>query len=258
MKDILGERDPAVPQTPTRVAEPSRESQLPKRFYKQVGVSEDDGGYQILLDGSKIKTPGRETISVSNRSVADAVAREWDAQGERIDPMTMPLTRLVNTAIDGVAQDLQAVKEDIIKYSGTDMLCYRAASPEPLVERQRGRWDPLIDWAQASLGARFDLAEGVMHVEQPPETIAAFSVHVGALNEPLLLTATHVVTTLTGSAILAMALVKGEVDVETAWSLAHLDEDWNIEQWGADEEAEARRAVRYKDMQAAGLIVQAM
>ncbi|MEL6967673.1 MAG: ATP12 family protein [Pseudomonadota bacterium] len=194
---------------------------------------------------------------MKKRAFADVLRTEWDGQVERIDPMTMPMMRLVNTALDGVSVEPQAVKEDIVRFAGTDMLCYRADAPQGLVDRQRLQWDPVLDWAETRLGARFVLAEGVMHVAQPAESIAAFGIHVGGVNDPLELSSLHVVTSLTGSAILAMAVLMGQLNCDEAWTKAHLDEDWNIEQWGRDEEAEARRAHRYKDMQAACLVLEA-
>ena len=163
----------------------------------------------------------------------------------------MPLTRLANTALDGVAQDPQAVAEDIVRYSGSDMLCYRAGEPRELVARQAEAWDPLIDWARSALGARFVLAEGVMHVEQPREALAVFSSHVGRFRTPLELAALHTMATLTGSAILAMAVAMNAVPPEDAWQAAHVDEDWNIELWGVDAEAADRRAKRWAEMKAA-------
>lgn len=255
MRDILGERDSAVPARPTRVAEPSRESQLPKRFFEKAETVEDVEGHAIVLDGRPVRTPGKAKLVFSRTDLAVVCCAEWNAQGERIDPMTMPLTRLANTAVDGVATDMQAVKEDIVRYAGTDMLCYRADSPPGLVDRQRERWDPVIDWAHQALSTRLVLAEGVMHVAQPSESIAAFGVHVNAVIEPLELAALHVVTSLTGSAVLAMAVFKGELERDAAWALAHIDEDWNTEQWGEDDEAMARRVLRYRDMTAACLVL---
>ncbi|MFD0917877.1 ATP12 family chaperone protein [Pseudahrensia aquimaris] len=258
MSDILGERDPNIPQTPTRVAEPSREEQLPKRFYKEVSLDEAQGAFTILLDGRSVKTPGRNTLEFTHQGLAQAVADEWAAQGERIDPMKMPLTRLVNTALDGVARDMQAVKEDIVRYSGTDLICYRAEGPQGLIDAQREHWDPLLDFAQETFGCHFHLAEGVMHVAQPPESIAAFSAHVGQIDEPLVLAATHVVTTLTGSATIGMAVFKGALDADAAWKAAHVDEDWNISQWGEDAEAQAVRARKFEELRAAVSIIDAL
>ena len=258
MRDILGERDANVPDVPTRVAEPSREESLPKRFFKDVATEQRDNVWVILLDGRTVKTPGKNLLSVKDFGLAKKIAVEWDDQAVRIDPMTMPLTRLLNTALDGVAGDMQAVKEDIVRYAGTDMLCYRAGAPEGLVAQQTEAWDPWIDWAQTVLGCRFVLAEGVMHVAQPPESLAAFGVHVGAINDPLVLAATHVVTSLTGSATLALALQKGAIEWEELWRIAHLDEDWNISQWGEDEEATVLRESKYRDMKAACQVISAL
>ena len=163
----------------------------------------------------------------------------------------MPLTRLANTALDGVAQDPQAVAEDIVRFSGSDLVCYRAGEPQELVARQAEAWDPLIDWAHSALGARFMLAEGVMHVEQPREAVAAVSAHVGRFRGPLELAAIHTMTTLTGSAILALAVAMNAISPEEAWRAAHVDEDWNIELWGEDAEAAARRRKRWAEMKAA-------
>ena len=258
MGDILGDRDEAVPDRPTRVSEPSRESQLPKRFYKQAGVADEDGQFAVVLDNRQVRTPGKASLAVPSEIIAQSIADEWHAQGERIDPMTMPLTRLVNTAIDGVANEMQGVKEDIIRYAGTDLLCYRVETPDGLVARQIEHWDPLLEWAQTTLGTRFVLAGGVMHVVQPVESIAAFSTHVGLIDEPLVLASAHVVTSLTGSAILAMAVVKGELGAEEAWQIAHLDEVWNEEQWGEDAEATERRSKRFVDMKAACFAIREM
>ena len=258
VRDILGERNASEAPDPTRVSQPSRESQLPKRFYKQVTLHREDDLFHVHLDGKPIRTPGRSFMAVGNEAVAENLGDEWRAQEERIDPMTMPITRLVNTAIDGVATDMQAVKEDIIRYCGTDHICYRAGTPDELVELQNKHWDPLIEWAQMALGTRLVLSEGIMHVDQPPESIASFSAHVGMIDDPLTLAATHVVMALTGSAVIAMAVLKQELNLEEAWAAAHVDEDWNIALWGGDEEAEIRRAKRFVEMKAACLTLQAM
>ena len=256
MRDILGERDASVPDTKTRVAEPSRESQLPKRFYESATVEAVDGSFRPELDGRPIRTPGRAFVAATQRPIAERLAQEWGEQGERIDPMTMPLTRLVNTAIDGVATDMQAVREDIVRYAGTDLICYRAGEPEGLVTAQNEHWDPMVDWAQSTLGCRFILAEGVMHVTQPPESLAAFGTHVAAITDPLRLAALHVVTSLTGSATLAMAVAKGELECDEAWKAAHVDEDWNISQWGEDAEAKALRDRRFREMTEACFVLE--
>lgn len=258
MADILGERDPNIPDVPTRVAEPSRESSLPKRFYKSVGLAAEGEIFKIELDGRSVKTPGKNLLASTSEKLAQTLVEEWDAQKERIDPMTMPLTRLLNTALDGVAPDLQPVKEDIVRFAGTDMICYRAPGPDGLLALQMEHWDPILDWAQSNLNCRFLLAQGVMHVQQEPEQIAGFNVHVGLINDALALSATHVITALTGSATIAMAVNKGFLTCDDAWSAAHVDEDWNIKNWGMDEEAQDRRAKRYVDMKTACEVIEAL
>ena len=233
-------------------------TQLPKRFYKDVAVAPTDAGFVVHLDGKPVRTPGKTILALPTEKAAALVAEEFAAQAEKIDPSTMPAYRLVNTAIDGVATDPQAVLEDILRFASSDLLCYRADSPEKLVQRQNEAWDPVLDWARASLGARFVLAEGVMHVDQPREAIAALGVHLSQRAEPMRLAALHVMTTLTGSALLALAVEMGELDVEEAWAAAHVDEDWQIEHWGQDSEAVARRANRKRDMLAAVRLLEAL
>lgn len=245
LNDALSDPDPV------RRAQLQMLKPLPKRFYKDVSTGKTEDGFAILLDGRPVRTPAKSPLAVPSKRLAELIAAEWAAQVDVIDPSQMPVTRLVNTAIDGVAADPQAVFEDILRFSGTDMLCYRAASPEELVARQNERWDPLISFAANSLGARFILVEGVMHQEQPREAVAAFAVTLKKHEDPIALACLHTVTTLTGSAILALAFAEGEIDAAEAWSLAHLDEDWQIELWGADAEAENRRAKRWVEMEAA-------
>jgi len=233
------------------------QAQLPKRFYERVDVAEVDGGFAVHLDGRPVKTPARSLLLLPTAAAAEIVADEFRAQEKVIDPGKMPATRLVNTAIDGIAQDPQAVLEDVLRFAGTDLLCYRADAPQELVSRQTAHWDPLIDWAE-TLGARFALAEGVMHVEQPREAITAFGIHLSAFNDPIALASLHTMTTLTGSAIIALAIAKDEVSAEDGWSLAHIDEDWTTEQWGEDAEAAARRKAREVEMMIAARILKAL
>ena len=240
-----------------RSAEPSHESTLPKRFYDAVEVVAEGGAHAIRLDGRPVRTPGRAVLVVPSEAVAAAIAGEWDAQRERIDPRTMPATRLANTALDGVANEMQGVKEDVVRYAGSDLVCYRAGAPDALVQREAEAWDPYLDWAQTSLGVNLVLAEGVMHVDQPPQAIAAISAAVGQVDDPFRLAALHVMTSLTGSALIALAVLRGRTDVDTAWHAAHVDEDWNSEQWGEDEEAQALRRRREAEMRVAALFATA-
>ncbi|EPF99602.1 hypothetical protein L267_00985 [Brucella abortus 90-1280] len=258
MRDILSDLEAGKQlsdENPIVRAQKQMQAQLPKRFYEKAEVAESEGGFAVHLDGRPVKTPARNLLLLPTRAAAQIVADEFAAQEKLIDPGKMPATRLVNTAIDGIAQDPQAVFEDILRFAGTDMLCYRADSPQELVSRQTENWDPLIDWME-SLGARFALAEGVMHVEQPREAIAAFSVHMAGFKDPLALAALHTMTTLMGSAIIALAVAKGEISAEKGWAIAHIDEDWTIEHWGSDAEAIERRKNREIEMMVAARLLE--
>ncbi len=243
---------------PVRRAQITSKLPLPKRFYKLAAVAEQDGLFAVELDGRAVKTPARQNLVLPTRDAAQLIADEFAAQEKEIDPARMPATRLANTAIDGIINDPQAVLEDVLRFASSDMLCYRAGSPERLVERHTELWDPIIDWAASELGARFILAEGVMHVEQPREALAAFGVHLSQFKDAFAIAALHTITTLTGSAILALAIAKGEISGDDAWKLAHVDEDWTIEQWGEDAEAAARRAIREREMIAAVKMLEAV
>jgi len=243
---------------PVRRAQNQMRTPAVKRFYKAVSVERVADGFSVRLDGKPVKTPSGKPVVLPAERAAGLVAGEFVAQEEKIDPLTMPVTRLVNTAIDGVATDPQAVLEDIMRFSSSDLVCYRAGDPEALVVRQAEAWDPVIDWARSALGARFHLAEGVMHVEQPRETIGAVGVHLRQRDDTFRLAALHVITAITGSALLALALEARAMDAETVWNAAHVDEDWNIEHWGLDAEAAGRRAARKRDMMGAAALIEAL
>jgi len=238
---------------PTEAARRAMRAPLPRRFYRQAGVEENDGGFRIVLDGRPVRTPARGFLVAPSRALAQALAAEWDAQGEIIDPATMPLTRLANSIIDGVVASPTPVAADIGKYLGSDLLFYRADGPQRLVDRQERLWDPVLAWAREALGARFVLAQGVMHTAQPEGAIAAARAAIP--NDPWRLGALHAITTLTGSALLALALVRGHLRTDEAWDAAHVDEDWNMEQWGRDEIAVARRTARRAEMDAAATVL---
>ncbi len=223
---------------------------LPKRFYDEVSAAEQDGGFAVLLDGRTVRTPLKLQLIVPTRALAEAIAEEWAAQDAHIDPATMPLSRLAITAIDGVAQHAGDVAADIVRFAGNDLLCYRAESPEALIELQTKAWDPVLNWADAELGARFVLAEGVMPVVQSKAALKRIAGVVSAY-DPMGLTALHVMTTLTGSALLALAHALGLLSAEEAWAAAHVDEDWQVSQWGVDAEAAERREKRWQEMLAA-------
>jgi chaperone required for assembly of F1-ATPase len=243
---------------PVRRAQIQMKSPAARRFYKTVAVERYADGFSVRLDGKTVKTPSGKAVTLPTEKTAQLVADEFDSQGDRIEPLTMPVTRLVNTAIDGVAADPQAVLEDILRFSSSDLVCYRAEGPDALVHRQAEAWDPVLDWARAALGARFFLAEGVMHVEQPREAIGAVGVHLRQRDDAFRLAALHVITAITGSALLALMFEAGAIDAEAAWNAAHIDEDWNIEHWGLDAEAAARRTARKRDMMGAAALIEAL
>ncbi len=230
-----------------RLTAPTRQ----KRFYSEATMAAEPEGFVLHLDGKRAMTPGRRPLAVPER-LAEAVAAEWAGQREFLDPSAMPVTRLANSAIDGVAARLADVQAEVIAYGGTDLLCYRAGEPEGLVARQRDAWDPVLAWAEGRFG-RFALAEGIVHVAQSETTLAALSAAITGIDEPFRLTGLALATTLSASALIALALGEGALDVDAAWAAAHVDEDWNISQWGEDAEAAARRALRYADFRAAAL-----
>jgi chaperone required for assembly of F1-ATPase len=208
----------------------------------------------VLLDGRPARTPRKRALDLPGRALAEAVAAEWAAQGERMDPVTMPLTRLVNSAIDGVRGREHEVAADIVRYAGSDLVCYRAGHPDGLVARQQAAWDPVLAWAAAELGVRLVFGEGLMPVAQPTRALEAVAATLGPL-DAFRLTALHVMTTLTGSCLIALAHARGRLPLEEAWCAAHIDEDWQAEQWGIDHEAAARRAHRLVEMQAASRLL---
>jgi chaperone required for assembly of F1-ATPase len=214
-----------------------------RRFYKAVSVTDEPDGFGIALDRRPVRTPARAPLIVPTRTLAEALAEEWAAQGEHIVPAGMVLTRLANTAIDRVTGREQPVAADIVAYAGCDLLCYRADAPERLAARQAAAWDPLLTWAARRLGSHFVCVTGLVHHPQPA---AALDTLARAVQDqgPFRLAALHTITTLTGSAVLALALLEGAISADAAWSAAHVDDDWQIEQWGSDVEAQARRAAR--------------
>lgn len=253
MRDIFEEIFIEPPLDPTESARRNMRPQLRKRFYEKAGAGEGDGGFTVLLDGKPVRTPARRALAAPSKKLAQALAAEWEAQVDVIDPALMPLTRLANVIIDAVADAPAPIAEEIEKYLGSDLVCYRAGEPEGLVKLQTQHWNPLLTWAREELDARFMLAEGITYVAQPDTAIAAAAKVIP--QGPWKLGATASITTLTGSALIALALAQGHLSLEAAWDAAHVDEDWQMSQWGRDEIALARRAYRLKDMQAAALVL---
>jgi chaperone required for assembly of F1-ATPase len=221
-----------------------------KRFYKKVTVEPVADGHAIRLDGRTVKTPARAELVLPTQALAAAVAAEWEAQGEDIEPRSMPLTGLANAAIDRVAPDIHAFAKGLAAYAETDLLCYRADSPAALVGHQAESWDPLIDWAQQRYDIGLEIVHGIMHQPQSPETVARLAAAVHAL-DPWRLAALQPLVTIAGSLIIALALAEGELGVEHGFAAAHLDELWQAEQWGEDEFAIQAREHRRVDFKAA-------
>ena len=236
---------------PIALARRDMQKQLPRRFYKEAKAERGADGFVVRLDGKPAHTPGRQVMSVPHEALAQALAQEWNAQAEFIDPAQMPLTRMVNSALDGVAREMDQVRAEIVKYAGSDLICSRAGEPHSLVEEQARHWDPLLAFAHEQLGARFICAQGIIFAEQPAVALEAVAREIEGITSSLALAALHVMTTITGSVIIALALTRGHLTAEAAWAAAHVDEDFQTRAWGEDAEAMARRARRWRDMQAA-------
>ena len=215
---------------------------MKKRFYKQAAVIDrEDGGYGIALDGRPIRTPGGSQLAAPTRALAEAVAAEWNAQGDEISPQTMPMMRLAATAIDRIGRERMAIVDGIAAYGGSDLLCYRAESPAGLVERQAKLWQPLLDWAAETHGARLAVTQGISHIAQDEAALAALRKAVESQDD-YRLAAVSQLTPACGSLVIALALLAGHIGADRAVEASQLDEDWQAEQWGQDKEAIDRRA----------------
>jgi chaperone required for assembly of F1-ATPase len=241
---------------PMRAAQAHMRPTPVKRFYRTVEVREAAGGLHALtLDGRGARTPGRNPLAAMSRTLMLKVAAEWERQRETIEPADMPLTRLLNSAIDGVARTMTETRAEVLKYAGSDLLCYRAAEPEALAERQARAFDPVLRWAAETLGARLRLGAGVMHVSQPAEALAAIGAALDAYDDPVVFAALSAMTNLTGSTLLTLAVARGFLSPEAAWRAAHIDEDFQTEAWGVDAEAMARREARWREFEAAATVL---
>jgi len=256
MRDIFTEIFENQPLDPMKSARRGARPTLRKRFYTRAHVGEaGPDGLPLLLDDKPVKTPARRALAAPIRPLAEKIAGEWNAQVNVIDPARMPLTRLANAVIDAVADAPGPVASEVAQYLGADLLCYRAEAPDGLVEGQTRHWDPVLAWARQELGARFVLAQGVMHVAQPGEAVAAARARIPSeannVTDIWRLGAVSAITTLTGSALLALALAHDALDTDAAWAAAHVDEDWQMSQWGSDDAALERRAYRRAEFDAA-------
>jgi len=256
MRDIFEDIFAQAPIDPIETARRSARTQLRRRFYKKALVEREDGAFAVRLDGRAVRTPARHVLKVPAQEIAEALAAEWNAQRDVIDPGRMPLTRLANSIIDGVTDAPLAVAAEIEKYLASDLLVYRAAGPQGLVARQAQAWNPLLEWARTHLGADFVPAQGVSFVAQRPAALTAASAAIP--RDPWRLGAASAITTLTGSALIALAVLAGRLSADEAWAAAHVDEDWNMQQWGQDALALERRARQFAEMQSAALVLDAL
>ncbi|RMB36786.1 chaperone required for assembly of F1-ATPase [Sphingomonas sp. PP-F2F-G114-C0414] len=214
-----------------------------KRFWKDVAI---DADRVVTLDGKPVRTPGRRPLALPSDALAEAVAAEWRAVGETIDPRTMPLTGLANAATDPIANDPAQFAARLAAYGESDLLCYRAEGPRLLIERQAAAWDPLLAWARGRYDVTFAVTVGVMHVAQPDATVARLHEAVAAYDDFRLAGLSPVVT-LTGSLVIGLALIEGEIDADAAWAAAGIDEDWSVEMWGEDWQATQLRELKRKE-----------
>ena len=261
MRDIFEEIFENQPLDPEESARRSMRTSLRARFYKQAHTGGGPESFPVLLDGKPVRTPARNFLAAPGCELAKALAAEWNAQQDKVNPAAMPLTRLANSIIDSVAPKPAPVADEIKQYLGTDLLFYRASEPAGLVASQREHWDPIVDWARETFGARFTLAEGVMHVAQPAAAIASTAAAIpngATMKDAWRLGALNVITTLTGSGLLALALAANRLTTDETWAAAHVDEDWNMSLWGRDELMLTRRAYRVAEMHTAAAVLDAL
>jgi chaperone required for assembly of F1-ATPase len=216
-----------------------------KRFWKETAVEPVGGGFTVTLDGRPVRTPAKAPFVLPTRAMAEAAAAEWEAQEGEIRPETMPVTRMANSAIDTVADSHAEVVAIVAAYGETDLTCYRAEAPAELVALQAAGWDPLLDWAEAALDARLRPVAGVMHLTQEAAVLERLAAEVAAF-DPFALAAFHDLVALSGSLVIGFAAARGHMEAEALWALSRLDEDWQAEQWGLDEEAAEHAALKRK------------
>jgi chaperone required for assembly of F1-ATPase len=259
MRDILDPgHQPSEPDPVKRAQNAMARHPLPRRFYKTVSVAEEDGRFAIKLDGRGARTPARAVLSLPTADAAVIVAAEWDAQADVINPLAMPATRLVNSALDGVSTMMAEVAAEITGYAASDLVCYRAGMPDGLVRQQSLHWDPVIAWARVALTARFLTVEGILHTAQPPETLERVRDAVLAHQDPIALAGLHVMTTISGSCLLALMAAAGALTVDDVWAAATVDEAWSETRWGHDAEAAARMALLREDFATALALLKAV
>jgi chaperone required for assembly of F1-ATPase len=221
-----------------------------KRFYKAASVTGEAAPFGVALDGKPLRTPGRAPLAVPTRALAEAIATEWNGQGEAIIPQSMPLTGLANAAIDRVAPDVAGFADGLAVFAENELLAYRADYPPALVAHQATQWDPWLAWARARYDVDFTLVTGIIHRPQPASTLERVRAAYRAF-DAFRLAALHPVVTISGSAVIGLAVAEAQMDAEAAWLIGHLDELWQAEQWGKDPLAEAGHKERQRDLAAA-------
>ena len=226
-----------------------------KRFWKDVAVVDESGGWGIALDGRPVRTPARVPLAVPDEALAQAIAEEWRAAGEEVDPRAMPLTGLANAAIDRVAPDPAAFAAGIARYAQADLACYRAQGPQALIARQQASWDKLLAWGRRRFDVDFVITDGLIHVAQPSATVERLSHAVAAL-DAFHLAGLSPLVTLGGSLLAALAVVEGAMSADEAWAAVTVDDQWQRDQWGADAEAEAALENKRRDFFAAARFLQ--
>jgi chaperone required for assembly of F1-ATPase len=225
-----------------------------KRFWKEVEVAREEGGWAIRLDGRPVKTPARAPLVVPSRALGDAIAGEWRSVEGEVDPRSMPLTGLANAAIDRIAPDKTAFAKGLARYAEADLTCYRAEGPRELVDLQAERWDPLLAWARRRFDVDFKVTSGLMHVAQPPATVERLAHAVGALDSFHLAGLSPLVT-IGGSLIAGLAVLEKALTAAQAWEAVAIEDEWQLEQWGADPEAEKALDRRRGDFFAASSFI---
>lgn len=227
-----------------------------KRFYKDAGVEHTPEGFHILLDGRPVKTPGRQTLVLPTKVLAQAIAEEWRIQGDEIVPTAMPMLRMANTVLDGIRQTREQVIGAILRFGENELLCYRAENPPELAAQQAVQWDPMLEWASSRHGARLVTGTGVIHVEQSLETLARLRAAIAA-HDDFALAALHVMASITSSLVLALALAEGAINPMQAFQLSRIDETYQASLWGEDAEAAARARALAREMDVAAAFLAA-
>jgi chaperone required for assembly of F1-ATPase len=221
---------------------------LKKRFWKEAVVVQTDDGFNVTLDGHAIRTPSKSALVIRYRNIAEQIAAEWMAQENEVDPTTMPATRMVNSVIDKVSINADAIIEMLAEYAGTDLLCYRSISPQGLIDEQARLWDPLLQWSADVLNAPMNVTSGVMFTAQNDASVDVFRKQLLALNH-YQLAGVHDLISISGSAVISVALISNHISLDDAWLAATVDEAWQDQQWGADEEAQESLSKKRDDFE---------